>query len=64
MPDALAAVVVLILMSLKSLLHGVLNCTAAEVAAAAVAADAAATVEGGTLQHPQMPDAPAAVVVV
>ena len=49
-------------MSLTSLLHGVLNCTAAEVAAAA--ADAAATVEGGTLQHPQMPDAPAAVVVV
>ena len=43
-------------MSLTPLLHGVLNCTAAEVAAA----DAAATVEGGTQQHPQMPDAEAA----
>ena len=49
-------------MSLTSLLHGVLNCTGAEVAAAA--ADAAATVEAGTVQHPQMIDAPAAVVVV
>ena len=49
-------------MSLTSLLHGVLNCSAAVVAAAAVAADAAATVEGGTLQHPQMPDAPAVVI--
>ena len=49
-------------MSLTSLLHGELNFTGAEVAAAA--ADAAATVEAGTVQHPQMIDAPAAVVVV
>ena len=48
-------------MSLTSLLHGVLNCTGAEVTAAA---DAAATVGAGTVQHPQMIDAPAAVVVV
>ena len=50
-------------MSLTSVLHGELNLTGAEVAAAA-AADAAATVGAGTVQHPQMIDAPAAVVVV
>ena len=44
-------------MSLTSLLHEVLNCTGAEVAAAD------ATVGGGTVQHPQMSDAPVAVVV-